>query len=169
MTFLYRCTFGKQRYSRMLNTSGSSALSRTALLLSRACALPDGRTRDAWQRRSSACLCMQSPTAAGRCVSSVIDGTSSHWSGASITPNRGATKMPRNAGINPIDRHVGKRIRATRERLGLNQRDVGKKLNVTYQQMQRYESGANKISAARLYLIAKRLNRPVGYFFEGLR
>jgi len=77
--------------------------------------------------------------------------------------------MPRNAGIHPIDRHVGERIRVRREKLGLNQRDVSKRLNVTYQQMQRYESGANKISAARLYLIAKRLKRPIGYFFQGLR
>jgi transcriptional regulator with XRE-family HTH domain len=67
-----------------------------------------------------------------------------------------------------IDRHVGERIRLRRTELGLTQEQLGDALQVSYQQVQKYETGANRISAGRLYEIARRLGVDVGDFFEGL-
>lgn len=65
----------------------------------------------------------------------------------------------------PVDTHVGKRVRLRREELGLSQTALGERLDVTYQQVQKYEKGANRISASRLALIAEVLRVPVSYFF----
>ena len=66
----------------------------------------------------------------------------------------------------PVDVHVGKRVRARRLLCGMSQEAFASKLGVTFQQIQKYERGANRISASRLYKISKILNVPVGYFFE---
>ncbi|HTV26205.1 MAG TPA: helix-turn-helix domain-containing protein [Xanthobacteraceae bacterium] len=66
---------------------------------------------------------------------------------------------------NPIDVHVGKRIRGRRLLLGMNQDTLAKALGVTFQQVQKYEGGANRVSASRLSAIADILGVPIPYFF----
>jgi transcriptional regulator with XRE-family HTH domain len=67
-----------------------------------------------------------------------------------------------------IDQHVGERIRLRRAERGLTQEQLAAALDVSYQQIQKYETGANRISAGRLYEISRRLGVDVGYFFEDL-
>ena len=67
-----------------------------------------------------------------------------------------------------VDRHVGERLRERRTLLGLTLDDLAAAVGVTYQQLQKYEKGINRISAGRLYAVATRLLVPVGYFFEGI-
>lgn len=69
---------------------------------------------------------------------------------------------------NDIDRHLGKRLRQRRRTLGLTQQQIAEAVGVRFQQIQKYECGANRISAARLWLLAKALEAPVSVFFEGL-
>lgn len=69
---------------------------------------------------------------------------------------------------NPIDAHVGERIRNRRAAMGLTQTDLGAAIGVKFQQIQKYETGANRVSASRLYATANRLKVPVHFFFEGL-
>ncbi len=66
------------------------------------------------------------------------------------------------------DQLIGMRIRERRMVLGLTQLQLGELLGVTYQQFHRYERGLNGISAGRLYEIARRMDTPIEYFFEGL-
>ena len=66
----------------------------------------------------------------------------------------------------PIDVMVGARLRKRREQLGLTQRVLGEAADVTFQQIQKYEKGTNRISASRLYRMAKELDVCVGYFFR---
>lgn len=68
-----------------------------------------------------------------------------------------------------VDRHIGKRIRETRLVHDMPQEKLAGILGVTFQQVQKYESGANRISASRLYEVAKALKVPVWHFFEGLK
>ena len=68
----------------------------------------------------------------------------------------------------PIDQHVGNRIRARRNILKLSQTELGEALGVTFQQIQKYEKGSNRVSASKLYMMAGILKVPVEYFFEGL-
>jgi transcriptional regulator with XRE-family HTH domain len=67
-----------------------------------------------------------------------------------------------------IDAHVGERIRLRRTELGLTQEQLAEALDVSYQQIQKYETGANRVSAGRILEIARKLGVDVGYFFEGL-
>ena len=69
---------------------------------------------------------------------------------------------------NAIDLHVGKRVRLRRTLLGLSQEQLGAELNVTFQQVQKYERGANRISASRLWDISQILDVPMGYFFDDM-
>ena len=71
-------------------------------------------------------------------------------------------------GPHPIDVHVGRRVRLRRTLLGLNQTQLGEKLEITFQQIQKYERGSNRISASRLYQAARILDVPVSYLFDGL-
>jgi len=66
------------------------------------------------------------------------------------------------------DRHVGLRIRERRTMLGFSQTQLAAMLDVTYQQMHKYERGLNRISAGRLFHVGRALDVPVGWFFEGL-
>jgi transcriptional regulator with XRE-family HTH domain len=68
---------------------------------------------------------------------------------------------------NPIDRHVGSRVRMQRMLAGISQEKLGEALGLTFQQVQKYEKGTNRISASRLQQIAKMLGVPVAFFFEG--
>ena len=75
----------------------------------------------------------------------------------------------RGTGIpNPIDVHVGKRIRICRLLLGMNQQTLAEALGLTFQQIQKYEHGANRVSASRLSAMAEALSVPISYFFDGL-
>jgi transcriptional regulator with XRE-family HTH domain len=67
-----------------------------------------------------------------------------------------------------VDVHVGKRLRGRRTVLGLSQEDVAGRLGITFQQVQKYEKGANGLSASRLQQLSKCLGVSVAYFFEGL-
>jgi transcriptional regulator with XRE-family HTH domain len=69
---------------------------------------------------------------------------------------------------NPVDVHVGRRVRLRRRELGVSQAWLADRLGLTFQQIQKYERGANRISASKLYAIAKLLEVPITYFFEGL-
>ncbi len=68
----------------------------------------------------------------------------------------------------PVDVHVGARIRALRKKRGLSQSALGKRIGVTFQQIQKYERGANRVSASALYEIAGLLGVPVAEMFAGL-
>ncbi len=69
---------------------------------------------------------------------------------------------------NAIDLHVGKRVRLRRTLLGLSQEKLGAELNITFQQVQKYERGANRISASRLWDLSQILDVPVSYFFDDM-
>jgi len=73
-----------------------------------------------------------------------------------------AKKIP-----NPIDTHVGNRVRMRRIMLGMSQEKLGDALSLTFQQVQKYEKGTNRVSASRLHHIADILQVPVTFFFEG--
>jgi transcriptional regulator with XRE-family HTH domain len=66
-----------------------------------------------------------------------------------------------------VDRHVGERIRHRRAEMGLTQEDLGRMLEISYQQIQKYETGANRISAGRLFEVSRALMVDVSYFFDG--
>lgn len=68
---------------------------------------------------------------------------------------------------NPIDKHVGSRVRMRRMMLSMSQEKLGDALGLTFQQVQKYEKGANRIGASRLQQIAHILQVPVSFFFEG--
>lgn len=67
---------------------------------------------------------------------------------------------------NPIDTHVGSRIRLRRNMLGMSQEKLGESLGITFQQIQKYEKGMNRVGASRLQAISGILSVPVSYFFE---
>jgi transcriptional regulator with XRE-family HTH domain len=69
---------------------------------------------------------------------------------------------------NDIDLHLGKRLRRRRRLLGLTQQQLADAVGVRFQQIQKYECGANRISAARLWRLSEALEVPVGYFYDGL-
>lgn len=68
---------------------------------------------------------------------------------------------------NPTDKHVGARVRMRRMMLGMSQEKLGDSLGLTFQQVQKYEKGANRIGASRLQQISHILQVPVSFFFEG--
>jgi len=70
--------------------------------------------------------------------------------------------------IHPVDRHVGSRVRMRRKLLGISQEKLAHALGVSFQQVQKYERGSNRISASKLYEIACALDVPVLFFFEDL-
>ena len=70
--------------------------------------------------------------------------------------------------IRALDGHVGRRVRARRTQLGLSQTELGLRLGLSFQQIQKYENGGNRISAGTLGRIAAALDAPVGFFFRGL-
>jgi transcriptional regulator with XRE-family HTH domain len=68
----------------------------------------------------------------------------------------------------PIDVHVGGRLRLRRTLMGLSQTELARSVSLTFQQVQKYESGANRVSASRLYHIAEALDVPVSFFFDDI-
>ena len=69
---------------------------------------------------------------------------------------------------NPIDGHVGSRVRQRRMLLGMSQEMLGKAVGLTFQQIQKYERGINRIGASRLFTLSKVLNVPIAFFFEDM-
>ena len=67
---------------------------------------------------------------------------------------------------NPVDAHVGSRVRLRRMLLGMSQERLGESMGLTFQQVQKYEKGVNRIGASRLFQISKILDVPVQFFFE---
>ena len=68
----------------------------------------------------------------------------------------------------PVDVHVGQRVRQRRWMMGMTQQQLGEKVGIKFQQIQKYETGANRVSASRLWDIAGTLDVPIAFFFEGL-
>ncbi len=71
-------------------------------------------------------------------------------------------------GPRPVDAHVGGRVRARRTLIGMSQEDLGKHVGLTFQQIQKYENGMNRIAASRLWQFSLVLGRPISWFFEGI-
>ena len=69
---------------------------------------------------------------------------------------------------NPIDVHVGSRVRLRRTLLGMSQEKLGEAIGLTFQQVQKYERGANRIGASRLYDLGRVLDVPVSFFFDDI-
>ena len=78
-------------------------------------------------------------------------------------PSRGKSERP-----NPIDVRVGSRVRLRRNMLGLSQEKLGDAIGLTFQQVQKYERGANRIGASRLHELSRVLDVPVAFFFDDL-
>ena len=74
-----------------------------------------------------------------------------------------STKAP-----NPVDKYVGSRVRMRRIMLGMSQEKLGEALGLTFQQVQKYERGFNRVGASRLWELSRVLGVPITYFFEGL-
>ena len=68
-----------------------------------------------------------------------------------------------------VDDHVGRRVRERRREIGMSQTKLGNALGISFQQIQKYEVGTNRIAAGRLWDMAKALEVDVGYFFEGIK
>ncbi len=68
----------------------------------------------------------------------------------------------------PVDAHVGKRIRHRRWMVGMTQQQLADRVGIKFQQIQKYETGMNRVSASRLWDIADALEVPISFFFEGL-
>ncbi len=81
---------------------------------------------------------------------------------------RSAKKQVSRRGPNPIDVHVGARVRLRRHLLGLTLQTLAKAVGVTYQQLQKYERGVNRIGASRLFNLSRVLDVPISFFFEDL-
>jgi len=68
----------------------------------------------------------------------------------------------------PVDVHVGKRLKQIRTLRRMSQTDVAKRLNLSFQQIQKYEIGSNRVAASRLFELSRILDVPTSYFFEGI-
>jgi transcriptional regulator with XRE-family HTH domain len=71
-------------------------------------------------------------------------------------------------GPNPVDRHVGLRIRMRRKELGMSQERLADAIGLTFQQVQKYERATNRVSASKLWEMARALKTSISYFYEGL-
>ena len=77
-------------------------------------------------------------------------------------------KRPRGQRLSDLDAVIGQNLRALRQAHGMPQAALAKKLGVTFQQLQKYEKGENRLSAARLYALIRFFNVPCDYFFQGI-
>lgn len=87
---------------------------------------------------------------------------------AAVTPTVHVIESSRGDGPHPVDLHVGIRIRMRRKEMGVSQERLAEALGITFQQVQKYERGANRVSASKLWEIAAALKTPVAYFYDGL-
>ena len=81
---------------------------------------------------------------------------------------RGTGGRPKTGKPNPIDVHVGSRVRLRRTLLGMSQEKLGEAIGLTFQQVQKYERGANRIGASRLFDLSRVLDVPVSFFFDDM-
>ena len=72
-------------------------------------------------------------------------------------------------GVDPVDLHVGSRLRERRVSLGMSQTVLAERLGLTFQQIQKYERGANRLGASTLWRAAHAVDVPISYFYDGLR
>ena len=94
-------------------------------------------------------------------------GARTGGAGEQQTRRRGRPRRV-NRGSDPIDVHVGARLRERRVHRDMSQTALGERLGLTFQQVQKYERGANRLSASKLWRAAEALEVPVGFFFDGL-
>ena len=87
---------------------------------------------------------------------------------AAESPTVAVSEISRGDGPHPVDLHVGVRIRMRRKEMGVSQERLADSLGITFQQVQKYERGANRVSASKLWEIASALKTPVAYFYDGL-
>jgi transcriptional regulator with XRE-family HTH domain len=83
-------------------------------------------------------------------------------------PAGGRRRRRKSEGPNPIDVHVGARVRLRRTLLGMSQEKLGDAIGLTFQQVQKYERGANRVGASRLYDLSRVLDVPVSFFFDDI-
>src|SRR5882762_8525140 len=92
------------------------------------------------------------------------------WGGFMV--NKGVVVVRRRRqksdGPNPTDVHVGSRVRLRRTLLGMSQEKLGEAIGLTFQQVQKYERGANRVGASRLYDLSRVLDVPVSFFFDDI-
>ncbi len=81
----------------------------------------------------------------------------------------GRRRRRKSDGPNPIDVHVGSRVRLRRTLLGMSQEKLGEAIGLTFQQVQKYERGANRIGASRLFDLSRVLDVPVSFFFDDIK
>ena len=81
-------------------------------------------------------------------------------------PRKSSGRMASKGFPNPIDVHVGQRIRQRRTLLGMSQERLAEAIGLTFQQVQKYERGANRVSSSRLFDLTRILDVPISYFFE---
>ena len=82
--------------------------------------------------------------------------------------SKSKSRRGRGGGIGPIDVHVGARLRRRRTLLGMNQTKLGDALGVSFQQVQKYENGANRMSASRLFNLSRMFDVPIQFFFDDM-
>src|SRR5512134_1770628 len=87
--------------------------------------------------------------------------------GRALTPSTRFERLPPGT-PNPVDVHVGGRVRLRRTLLGLSQEKLGEAVGLTFQQIQKYERGANRIGASRLFEFSRILDVPVSFFFDDM-
>ena len=85
-----------------------------------------------------------------------------------FTTNNTQTTLKKRGQASEIDKLVGQRLKTKRKELGLSQSDVSDKIDITFQQLQKYESGANRISAGKLFELSALLKTPMSFFFADL-
>ena len=81
---------------------------------------------------------------------------------------QGEEAVERDGRASPIDQHVGTRIRLRRTLLGMSQERLGEALGLTFQQVQKYERGVNRVGASRLFDLSRVLDVPIGFFFDDM-
>ena len=87
---------------------------------------------------------------------------------AAKKPRKSSGRMASKGFPNPIDVHVGQRLRQRRSLLGMSQTDLGEAIGLTFQQVQKYERGANRVSGSRLFDLGRVLDVPIAWFFEDI-
>lgn len=88
--------------------------------------------------------------------------------GQGETRTRAKRWIMRDDGPHPVDMHVGQRLRMRRTLLGMSQEMLAERLGISFQQLQKYEKGSNRLSASRLFELSRMLDVPVSYFFDEL-
>lgn len=110
------------------------------------------------------------PFACSRAVMFIGQGSKKgvHGMASRSKARRAGPRRRRGGGSHPIDVHVGARIRLRRTLLGLSQERLGELIGLTFQQVQKYERGSNRVGASRLYDLSRVLDVPMSFFFEDM-